>query len=343
MAERPLDGAGGSVRHPTIVDVARMAEVAPSTASRALKQDGRISEATRLRVGEAARLLGYRPNRIAQSLRTRSATLVGIVVPDIGIDFYSRFVKGAQDVLRGAGRQAIVLNTEREAEREAAALKTLAEHRVSGILLATSGSVAAEPRIPTVYFDNLAPDRGVARVACANREGIDTLVAHLAGHGHSRVAFIGGPPTQTSGIERLDGFRDAVRRLGLAQRDDYVQLADAVWSPGSGAAAMKRLLALEERPTAVVTAGDTLALGAMSVCRAAHVRLPEQMALASFDDPAFGDLLDPPLTALARADSAMGRLAASMLLDALEAGSHGPPTEVRLPVELVIRRSCGCP
>jgi LacI family transcriptional regulator len=105
---------------------------------------------------------------------------------------------------------------------------------------------------------------------------------------------------------------------------------------------MGRLIALADPPTAIVTSGDTLALGAMSACRAAGLRMPDDVALASFDDPTFGDLLDPPVTALARNEAELGRLAASLLLHALESGSSGPPTEVRLPVELVVRRSCGC-
>jgi DNA-binding LacI/PurR family transcriptional regulator len=329
-------------RHPTLVDVARLANVAPSTASRALKESPRISESTRLRVRAAARGLGYQPNRIARSLRLRSANFVGIVVPDIGVGFYSRFVKGAQDVLENAGHQVLTMNTEREAAREAAALGTLLEHRVSGILLATSAGATAEPRIPTVFFDHVVPDRGVANVARANAAGVALLVEHLAGHGHTRVAYIGGPATFTSGLERLAGFRDAVGRLGLDDRAEYVELGDAVWSPQSGAAAMERMLALAEPPTAVVTSGDTLALGAMSACRAAGLRLPDDVALASFDDPAFGELLDPPVTALTRMDAEMGRLAASLLLHALESGATGPPADVRLPVELLVRRSCGC-
>jgi len=229
-------------------------------------------------------------------------------------------------VLENAGHQVLTMNTEREAVREAAALDTLLEHRVSGILLATSAGSTAEPRIPTVFFDHVVPDRGVANVARANAAGVALLVEHLAGHGHTRVAYIGGPATFTSGLERLAGFRDAVGRLGLDGRAQYVELGDAVWSPQSGAAAMERMLAL----------------GAMSACRAAGLRLPDDVALASFDDPAFGELLDPPVTALTRMDAEMGRLAASLLLHALESGATGPPTDVRLPGELLIRRSCGC-
>jgi LacI family transcriptional regulator len=330
-------------RHPTLADVARVAQVATSTASRALQENPRISETTKLRVRAAARGLGYRPNRIAQSLRTSTANFVGIVVPDIGIPFYSRVVKGAQDTVERAGHQVLMMNTERESEREAAALRTLLEHRVSGILIATSGGSAPEPVVPTVYFDNIVLGRGVANVTRANAAGIDLLVGHLAAHGHTRVAYIGGPATFTSGLERLEGFCESVRRRALDDRAGYVELGDAVWSPQSGAAAMERLLALAEPPTAVVTSGDTLALGAMSACRSAGLRVPDDVALVSFDDPTFGDLLDPPVTALARNEAEMGKLAASLLLHALESGASGPPTEVRLPVELVLRRSCGCP
>lgn len=327
-------------RRPTLIDVARLAQVAPSTASRALKESPRISEATRLRVAAAARGLGYQPNRVAQSLRAKTAPFVGIVVPDIGITFYSRFVKGAQEVLEAAGYQALVMNTEREAGHEEVALRTLEGHQVTGILLATSRPKAAEPQIPTVYFDSLAAGRGLAQIALANVEGMELLVGHLAEHGHTRIAYIGGPPIFTSGEERLAGFRAAAGRRGVSLDAAFVEIADSSWSADSAAAAMARLLALAEPPTAVVASGDTLAMGAIAACRAAGRRVPEDIALVAFDDPVFGPLVDPPVTALRRSDYELGREAAQLLLDGLS-GEIATPA-VRLPVELVVRRSCGC-
>lgn len=339
MTLAPGDGLA-SRRRPTIVDVARLAQVAPSTASRALKESPRISEATRLRVLAAARGLGYEPNRVAQSLRAMAAPFIGIVVPDIGITFYSRFVKGAQEVLERSGYQALVMNTEREAGHEEVALRTLEGHRVSGILLATSRPGSAEPHIPTVYFDSLAGERGIARLALDNAQGVELLVAHLVGHGHRRIGYIGGPPTFTSGAERLAGFHAAVRVHSGDARPEYVEIADSSWSPESGAAAMTRLLALAEPPTAIVASGDTLALGAMGACRDAGKGVPDDIALVAFDDPVFGGLFDPPVTALRRGDLELGRAAAELLLAGLR--GRGEDTEVRLPVELLVRRSCGC-
>jgi DNA-binding LacI/PurR family transcriptional regulator len=329
-------------RRPTLIDVARLAQVAPSTASRALKESPRISEATRIRVRAAALGLGYQPNRVAQSLRANAAPFVGIVVPDIGVTFYSRFVKGAQEVLEAAGYQALVMNTEREAGREEVALRTLEGHRVSGILLATSRPESREPHIPTVYFDSIAPRRGLARVALANDQGMELLVAHLAGHGHERIGYIGGPPAFTSGVERLAAFRSAVARHGLDERAAYTAIADSAWSAESGGAAMERLLSLAEPPTAVVASGDTLALGAIGACRSAGRRVPDDIALVAFDDPVFGALFDPPFTALRRSDLELGRVAARLLLAGLREEQREDAREVRLPLELVLRRSCGC-
>src|SRR5207244_866664 len=158
----------------------------------------------------------------------------------------------------------LVMSTERAPEREAAALRTLLAHRVDGVLVATSGGFEPVPPVPIVFFDNLVATAGVANVARANREGMRLLVDHLADvHGHTRLAYIGGPPSLTFGVERAGGFRAALARHGIDRRGDPVRLGD-------------------------------------------H------------------------------------GLAASLPLHARQTRALGPPTEVRLPEELVVRRSCGC-
>ncbi|HEY1369027.1 MAG TPA: LacI family DNA-binding transcriptional regulator [Gaiellaceae bacterium] len=326
---------------PTLADVAAEAGVSLSTASRALRDTSAGTDAAR-RVRTAARRLGYEPNRLARSLRTRSSHFVGVVVPDIAIGFYGRAVKGAQDALERAGYQVLVMNTERNAPREAAALRTLVAHRVDGILVATSGGYDAVNAIPVVFFDNLAEGAGVAQVARANREGMAIAVDHLVEHGHERIGFLGVPPRLTSAAERLDGFRAAMARHGLEAPDGYVGLGDEDWSAESGRRAMLGLLSLDRPPTAIVAASDHLALGAMQAARQARRRVPRDLAVISYDDPFFGELFDPPLTALARNEHEVGRLAASLLLHAIESGSTSPPAQVRVAEQLIVRRSCGC-
>ena len=163
----------------------------------------------------AARSLKYEPNRVARSLRLQSSMLIGIVVPDISIGFYARTVKGAQNVLQRAGFNVLVMNTDRQAEQDLAAIRTLVEHRTEGILMATSGGFEQRDAIPIVFFDNLVDGAGAAHVKRANREGVDLLVAHLVEHGHTRIGYIGAPPLLTSGIERFEGFQDAMKARGL--------------------------------------------------------------------------------------------------------------------------------
>jgi DNA-binding LacI/PurR family transcriptional regulator len=341
----PMNGEAEAAHariHPTLEDVARIADVSTSTVSRALRGSPLVRAGTRERVQQAAERLGYQPNRLARSLRLAASGLVGVVVPDIGIGFYARLVKSAQDALEDAGYQVLVMNTEREPEQERAALRTLIAHRVDGVLVAASGGFDGNAPVPIVFFDNLMPGSGVANVALANREGIALLVDHLVDvHGHERLGFVGGPALLTSGIERLDGFRAAIARHGLAVAPELVVLGDEHWSPRSGKEAAARLLALEHRPTAIVAAGDTLAFGSLEALREAGLRAPDDVALACFDDPLFADFLDPPLTALARVERSLGELAAQLLLETI-AGKRGDAVEVRLPVELVVRRSCGC-
>jgi LacI family transcriptional regulator len=125
--------------------------------------------------------------------------------------------------------------------------------------------------------------------------------------------------------------------------NEHVAFGDESWSVESGRTATSLLLGLTPRPTALVAASDTLAVGAVQAVRDAGLRVPDDLAVVSFDDPFFADLLDPPMTALSRTEHKLGELAASLLLHAIETGRPGPPTEVRLPSELLVRRSCGCP
>ena len=326
-----------------LADVAAAAEVSASTASRALREHPAVSPRTRRRVKAAAARLGYEPNRMAAALRARTSSFVGVVVPDITFPFFAFAVKGAQDVLERAGYQVLVMNTDRQPAQEREALRTLLAHRAGGVLLATSGGYDFGHRIPLVFFANFEPGSDHARVALSNRDGIRLLVEHVLGHGHERIAYIGGRPDVTSGGERLAGFEEAMAAAGLRERM-AVRISDDSWSPASAARATAELLDGHARPTALVAGGDRLALGAIQAIKARGLRIPEDIALVSFQDPdPLGGVLEPAVTALAGQERELGRHAAGLLL-ALIAGPEAPPSalEVRLPATLVVRRSCGC-
>lgn len=358
----PRDAAGSvtgdepiRARRATLADVAAAAGVSTSTASRALTNHPKITEATRRRVEEAAERLGFEPNPQARSLRTNSSMLIGVVVPDIAIAFYASVLKGLQSVLEGAGYEVLVMNTEREAGHERAALRTLYARQVDGVLVATSGGFLPGD-VPVVFFDHVLKGVGLGYAAPDNTAGITTLVQHLVNvHGHERIAYLGAPVAPSPkadrleyipATERLEAFRVAMGRLRLPVVPEYVVCGDYEWSEASAEAAVAELLGLGQPPTAIVAAGDTLALGALRELRRQGKSIPDDVALVSFDDPVSGDLLTPPITALARHDRELGELGGRLLLDELRGPKTGrranAPTEIRVPLELVVRASCGC-
>jgi LacI family transcriptional regulator len=243
-------------------------------------------------------------------------------------------------VLEQHGLQVLLMESAHDAEREAAALRTLQAHRVSGVLLVTFGGY--EPmNVPVVFFDHVREGEGAGEVMLADHEAAGVLIEHLLEHGHKRLAYIGGPVGYSPADERRLGFHAALARHWLAVPDDYVQLTDVVLSEAASAHATETLLALDPPPTAIVAGSNRLAIGALRTLRAAGKRVPEDIALVCFGDSDSGDLMDPPLTVVSHRPRELGRRAATILLEQLE--HPGPHAKERVPVELIVRRSCGCP
>jgi len=334
------DQVGRRRRPATLADVAATAGVSASTASRALNGRGELSASTRAAVIEAAERLGFQPSPLARSLRTRRTTTVGYVVPDIASPFYAASLKGAQSVLESAGYRVMLMDSEQSVEGEVAALRTLVNHQVDGLLVATAGVGPAafadvvDAETPCVFLDSVLDGAGAGTVTLENAAGIEMLVEHLRGHGHTRIALLAGPRQETSGSERLDAFVAAARPAPELIRT-------GPWTLDSGAEQTGALLALERPPTAIVASSAELALGCLAACRELGVRLPDELALVTFDDPYFGALLEPSLTAVGYDPAEVGRAAATLLVGAME-DEDAPRRDVRVPVTLIRRRSCGC-
>ena len=337
-------GDGGGAGTARLEDVAGAAGVSLSTASRAVRGLPGVSDRSRRRVQAAAARLDYEPDPVARALRMRMSPFVGIVVPDITIPFFGIAVKAAQDVLEDAGYQVLIMNTHRDALRERDALRTLLSSRAQGVLLATYGGYEPSLRLPHVFFANFADAATAPRIALSNRDGIRALVDHLVGHGHERIAYVGGMPGNTSGSERLAAFSEAMAAAGLEARA-LTGLSDADWSVESSQRATAELLALDDPPTAFVAGSDNFALGTLKAIRTSGRRIPEDVALVAFQDPdRVGGILEPALTTLVSQEEELGAQAASLLLQGLSRSDLlVSGIEVRLPARLVIRRSCGCP
>jgi len=206
--------------------------------------------------------------------------------------------------------------------------------------------------VPAVFFDNVPALAGAGAVAMDNQAGIRLLVEHLAGvHGHRRIAYMGPPEAagtdaadllQGVGRERLEAFRAAVGRAGLALPPEYVRTSTAAGFEEDARVAARELAALERPPTAMVGGTDTHATGLLRGLRERGLRVPQDVALVSFDEPVSADLLDPPMTSLDRHDRELGRIAAETLLRTLRGDDDGAGRTLRVGASLTVRRSCGC-
>lgn len=332
-------------RDATLADVAEYAGVSSSTASRALNGRGEFSPQTRAAVLEAAEALNFQPSVLARSLRTRTTFTVGFVVPDVASPFYAAALKGAQCALEEAGYRVMLMNSGQEVAGEVTALQTLISHQVDGLLLSTTGISATrfEETVgrrgtPCVFFDSLLDGAGAGGVRIDNARGIDLLVDHLVWHGHREIALLAGSLDETSGRERLDAYHAAMSRHGLTVGPDRVRVCR--WAQEAGRAETHGLLGLEDRPAAIVASSAELAVGCLAACRERNLSLPDELAVVSFDDPYFGALLEPSLTAVGYDAGEVGSAAASLLVEAMRDGEVR--RELSIPVNLVCRRSCGC-
>jgi LacI family transcriptional regulator len=334
-------------RGASLADVARVAHVSLATASRALSGRGAVAPYTRERVRAVAARLDFQPSAQGRALRTRTSGIIGFVVPDIASLFYANALKGAQHRLQAAGYHVALLDTDERPDREIGSLRALVAQQVDGIILCTSGegdpavrALIERIRVPIVFFDNAMPGVGQGSVSLANEDGMRLLVDHLVtAHGRRRLAYVGGLLRESSGAERLAGYRRALVENGLQVDESLIRHGD--WTSASGSRGTTSLLALDRRPDAILYADALMALGGLAVLREHGLRVPDDVAIASFDDTDAGALLDPPLTTLMRRDRDIGDLAASLLLRILER-DEAASGSIRIPMELLPRRSCGC-
>ena len=231
----------------TLRDVAARAGVHPATASRALNPETRllVREDTARRVLEAAEALGYHPNPVARSLRTRRSNTVGVLIPDLTNPLFPPIVRALEDRLAAAGYVALIGNTDGDGERERLVFQQMRARHVDGMVLATAHlsdpllADAARAGLPVVLMNRMAADHSLPSVSVDNERGMQMAVAHLAAEGHRRIAHIAGPQEVSTGISRYRGFVDGVAARGLTADGSQVVYA-AGYSIEEGARCARR-------------------------------------------------------------------------------------------------------
>ncbi len=329
-----------------LVDVAREAGVHPGTASRALNPDaqGEVSPATAQRVRRSAEKLGYVPNTLARGLRTSRSYVAALVVPDITNPLFPPIVRGAEQVLTGAGFTLVLTDTNNGVEVERSQIASMRAHGIDGFIIATAtwhdpplDELAAEG-FPTVLVNRRCATSELPFVGGDDHQGVRLSVEHLADLGHRDIVHLAGPSDTSTGRERAHAFRAAMRDRGLPVRNSVLECAG--YTEEAGTAAAVRLLRRRRAFSAVVAANDLVALGVMGELGRAGLATPRDYSITGFNDLAFMDKLSPPLTTVRVPFTDMGAQAARRLLDWIAEG-RPTTTQSMLPVELVVRGTTG--
>ncbi|PWI41833.1 LacI family DNA-binding transcriptional regulator [Streptomyces sp. ICBB 8177] len=327
----------------SIKDVASRAGVSVATVSRVLNEHPAVRPETRTRVLAAVTALGYRPNAVARSLRTDQTRALGLVISDVLNPFFTELARSVEDEARALGYSVVIGNADEQPELQDHHVRTLIDRRIDGLLVspADGGSpmiteTARAGGTPMVFVDRWIPGLDVPVVRTDGTAAVRDLVTHLHGLGHRRIAVIAGPAATTTGSERVEAFRQALAEYGLPLPREYVGQGD--FQAASGRRVTAGFLDLAEPPEAIFATDNLMALGAMDEIRARGLRVPDDVALAAFDDIPWFLHTDPPVTAIAQPTGELGRAAVRALVDRIEGGAA---ESVTLAARLVVRGSCG--
>lgn len=331
----------------TIKEVAREAGVSVATVSRVLNSKGPVRDETRQRILEAATRLGYSPNAAARSLSTRKTGTIGVLLPDLYGEFFSEVIRGLDLAARRSGYHILVSSSHSDRSEVEAVLRTL-RGRVDGLIVMSPEADARAlqsnlpARLPIVLLNARVEGSAFDSINLDNYGGAAAMVRHLAGLGHRRIAHVKGAPGNNDALERLMGYRDALRSVFGDGGDgaETIEL-EGDFSEESGVRAGREILAMSRRPDAVFAANDAMAIGLLHAFQNAGVKVPGEIAVAGFDDVPIARFLTPPLTTVGVAIADLGALAIRRLLQVMEREESQESQHEVLPMTLVVRGSCG--
>lgn len=326
----------------TMSDVARVAGVSATTVSHVINKTRRIEPETERAVLAAIEQTGYLNDRVARSLRTGKTMTIGLAISAISNPYFADVVHAIERTVSANGHSLLLADTHDDPAHELRAVTDLLAHRPDGVLIAPSSDPQtaldriASRRIPTVLIDRLHPTTGswpFDAIGVENVEPTAQLVEHLAGQGHRRIAMVAGKEGLQTTVERIEGFRLGMRRCGLPCDD-----ADIAHGAEDAGAAVDALLALPDPPTALVMGNNQATIDSLRRLAERGIRVPEDLALACFDDFPWADLFHPRLTAMRQPVDQLGSQAVTLLFERMR-NPEMPSRQVRLQPELVVRDS----
>ena len=357
MARRPSSTRSAlalvdTVRPITLREVAKECDVSIATVSAVANGAAWVPDDTRRRIQRAIDQLGYRPNQLARGLKTRRGHAVGVIVSDLTNPFFTEVVRSLSHALRESGRALLLSDSDHRFDIGDLNLRILSEGHIAGLVL-IGDSIRVETLrsyvrrahgMPVIAIERDYDIDGVSCLLVDSEHGAYTVTRHLIEQGYQRIAIIAGPhegpgSTTYGRAQRYEGYRRALSEAGY--KLDRRLIAEGNFRYTGGREAMRRLLAGRTRPDAVFASNDMMALGAMEAVRAAGLRVPEDIALAGWDDIPMTALTTPALTTVAMPKRQLGSAAAKLLSDQMRGGSKHTAVRQMFDAQLVVRQSSG--
>ena len=326
----------------TMHDVAKRASVSVTTVSHVVNDTRPVSDELRHRVLSAMRDLDYKPNRVARGLRRGKTNTIGMIIADPVNPFFAEVFRGVAAASDASDYSVILCNAEEDPEKEFHYTNVLLEKQVDGLILTTASmeadhvAVLQERQVPLVVVDREIPGARADLIRTDHVSGAREATEHLLRQGHRRIACLTGPPNVMNALDRRAGYELALAQAGLAVDETLILFGD--WQFASGYQHMRRLLALQDPPTAVFACNDLMAIGALRVIAESGRRAPDDIALVGFDDIPLASYVTPTLTTMRQPMYDLGWQAAEMLFDRVRHSEKRLETRL-LDAKLVVRQS----
>lgn len=304
----------------TIKDIASVLNISAAAVSKALHNDSRISEKTKIAVRQVAENLQYQPNHLASALRSGKSHLVGVIVPRTNSNFFSSVIQNIEEVLNKKGYSIIITQSNESYQKECDSIDTLLYTQVDGIIASMANETVdlsayekiKSKGIPLILFDRGENDLNVDYIGIDDYNSSHLIVEHLVENGCKRIAHIGGYKRTRIFNNRIRGYIDALKKHHLPLDDEL--LTESGLTIEDGREKMLELLSLDTQPDAVYVAGDYAALGALQVLKEKNIRIPEDIALVGFGNEPFTDMVTPRISSVHQHSAEIGKQAANTFL-----------------------------
>jgi LacI family transcriptional regulator len=330
---------------PTVADVARLAGVGAITVSRVVNETSYVSAEKKKKIQEAIRKLGYRPNQAARILKGNRAKMIGLIIPDLADPFFGKCAAAIEEYASSHGYMTLIVASNRNQELQENEVAMMMGQNVAGLIvvpLLPSESLRqlSETNVPIVALDRPLEGAIADEVVVENLGGAQTAVNHLIEHGHKRIACVGYDKNSYAIRHRILGYTEAIRasRLKPEIYAEIETLEDTL-------KLVRRWKKSQDCPTAIFSLNNVSTRHLLWALREVDFAIPEKIALIGFDDLELAALLSPPLTVIRQPAVSLGVQASKMLFERIAAAKQpegGFGIKLVLPVEFVIRDSCGC-